>query len=405
MAKVDLLNAYRSVGLSESNHPFTGLHWKNKYYFDTRLPFGARKSPQIFHRLTQAVRRMMERRGFKQVVVYLDDFLIIADSYSECLLAYNTLLSLLRSLGFSINYNKLVDPCQKLVFLGIELDTVKGVIALETSKARSFLANIRSILMKRRISRKELERLTGKLAWAAVVLPWGRLHVRPFYNRLSQLASDNHKCLVQNISDDLEWWHSRIKLANGSKRIWDFREEIYAYTDSSSHAGGAFCNGDWLYTAWPSDEPHIQNQHINVKELAIIVRAAGRWGPLWGNKHVHVVTDNVCAMWNVNNGTSVNLTSQKLLRDLCDLSLKFNFTITASVIKSQDNIIADAISRLHENGQMQRFLSAITEIGYSHDIILNQHMSVTSLYFMSLQIHKWIHWRNSWTLKSINYVH
>ena len=399
MAKIDLLNAYRSVGIAESNYAYTGLQWQNNYFIDTRLPFGARKSPQIFHRLTQAVRRMMARRGFKAIIVYLDDFLVIGDSYLDCLIAYQTLMCLLRSLGFSINYKKLVDPCTKVVFLGIELNTIEGTASLDQSKAKGFFDYIDLVLSKRRISRKELERLTGKLAWASIVLPWGRLHVRPLYNKLTQMKSDTHKCLVRTIADDLHWWHSRIISANGTKRLWDFREEIYAYTDSSMHAGGAFCNGDWFYTAWLSDEPHIQSHHINTKELAIIVSAAKRWGPLWGNKRVHIVTDNVCAMWNINNGTSVNRACQSLLRELCDLSLKFNFTITASVIRSQDNFVADAISRLHENGQLQRFLNAISATNAVQCIVLNQHMSVTSMFFMSLQIRKPL---SNWTLKLRN---
>ena len=45
--------------------------------YDTRLPFGAKLAPTIFHKLTQAVRRMMNRRGFDLVIVYLDDFFIV----------------------------------------------------------------------------------------------------------------------------------------------------------------------------------------------------------------------------------------------------------------------------------------------------------------------------------------
>ena len=61
LAKVDLHAAYRSVGLHPSQFPLTGLKWtfsgesEPRYFVDTRLPFGARQSPYIFHRLTQAV--------------------------------------------------------------------------------------------------------------------------------------------------------------------------------------------------------------------------------------------------------------------------------------------------------------------------------------------------------------
>ena len=55
-AKVDLKNAYRSVKLSKQSQEATGLSWevdgKTVFMKDTRLPFGASRSPGIFHRLT-----------------------------------------------------------------------------------------------------------------------------------------------------------------------------------------------------------------------------------------------------------------------------------------------------------------------------------------------------------------
>ena len=69
MAKIDLRHAPRSVPIHKSNYPATGLQWQFSgqpnptYFFYTRLPFGAKSSPEIFHRLTQSVWRMMARRG------------------------------------------------------------------------------------------------------------------------------------------------------------------------------------------------------------------------------------------------------------------------------------------------------------------------------------------------------
>ena len=53
---------------------------------------GASKSPEVFHRLTQAVTRMMARREFRTILAYLDDFLIIGDTKHECELAYYELI-------------------------------------------------------------------------------------------------------------------------------------------------------------------------------------------------------------------------------------------------------------------------------------------------------------------------
>ena len=85
MAKIDLRHAYRSVPIHKSNFAATGLKWK---FEGARLPFGAKSSPEIFHRLTQAVRRMMAKRGYESIIVYLDDFLIIGKTEAKCSLAY-----------------------------------------------------------------------------------------------------------------------------------------------------------------------------------------------------------------------------------------------------------------------------------------------------------------------------
>ena len=71
LSKVDLSNAYRVVRTHPSNWDYTGLKWTFKgereptYMVDTRLPFGASKSPFIFTELSQAVRRIMAEKGFQ----------------------------------------------------------------------------------------------------------------------------------------------------------------------------------------------------------------------------------------------------------------------------------------------------------------------------------------------------
>ncbi len=111
MAEVDLQSAYRSVGIRPAEYYLTPFSWRLKghedtYFFDSRLPFGARKRSSIFNRITLSVRRMMQRRGFDTCVVVLDDFLVAVPSCTEVMEALNCLIQLLRSLGFRINWNK-----------------------------------------------------------------------------------------------------------------------------------------------------------------------------------------------------------------------------------------------------------------------------------------------------------
>ena len=147
-SKVDLRSAYRSVKISVQSQKVTGFKWnfgdKDVYLKDTKLPFGAKLSPGIFHRLTQAVKRMMARRGFNLLIVYLDDFLIISRSKEVCAQALNCLIQLLRKLGFAIHWGKVVDPTTKITFLGIELDSMSMTLRLPEEKLLSFRAELTS---------------------------------------------------------------------------------------------------------------------------------------------------------------------------------------------------------------------------------------------------------------------
>ena len=100
MVKVDLKQAYRSVLISKHSQQVTGLKWQfgnnTVYLQDTRLCFGAKLAPDIFHQLTQGIKRMLKCHGLKATVVYLDDFFIEAD----CISALITLIFLFRKLGF-----------------------------------------------------------------------------------------------------------------------------------------------------------------------------------------------------------------------------------------------------------------------------------------------------------------
>ena len=63
--------------------------------YDKHLPFGARVSPRVFHRLKQMICCLMAQRGLYTALAYLDDVLIIGPTQTHCKVAFNTLLNLL----------------------------------------------------------------------------------------------------------------------------------------------------------------------------------------------------------------------------------------------------------------------------------------------------------------------
>ena len=68
------------------------------------------------------------------IVVYLDDFFIVASSWTQCMEAYECFLELLQNLGFEISFRKVVPPTQCLTFLGVQIDSVVEYQSLPQNK-------------------------------------------------------------------------------------------------------------------------------------------------------------------------------------------------------------------------------------------------------------------------------
>lgn len=392
MAKIDLRHAYRSVPIHPFNYQFTGLKWQFlgnthvTYLYDTRLPFGAKSSPEIFHRITQSVRRMMARRGFHDIIVYLDDFLIIGASLEQCKLAYDTLLQLLVDLGFSISHHKLVLPTQRLTFLGEQLDTTDCTMTLPAGKLTELQDVVLEFQNKQRASKKQLQRLAGKLNWACRVVYGGRTFLRRILDTLNSLSSSGKCKLNGKFRSDILWWIRFLKIFNGTRLFLDMVPTVDVATDACSLAAGGYFRGDWFYHNFTLDSPLWSSLHINHKEALAIVLAAKRWGRLWANQRIIIHSDNQAAVQMINKGTTANAVIMQELRSLFWLSALYNFHITAVYVEGAKNTIADAISRLHERKRLlgfYRFICDASSPALANGIPLAAHMSVKGQFFLS----------------------
>ena len=354
MAKVDLESAYRSVRIHPDHYNATGIKFKfpgnesSTYMYDTRIPFGARKSPGIFNRITQAVKRMMISRGFKLMIVYLYDWLILGPDKESCTLALNELLKLLRELGFSISYNKVVPPTTSLVFLGILIDSMTVTISLPDEKVGELEALISHFANSKHATKRQLQSLAGKLNWASQVVRGGRTYLRRILDNSSVLAKPNHKViLTDELQADITWWITYLHYFHGRTiSACTKRDTIAIEVDSCTKASGIFADNDWLYTDWEADFPTAANLHINFKEAISVLLAARRWGDSWTGKEIIVFSDNQAAVGMLNKGSTANPSMMHALRELFWWSAVHDFELTAVYVPGEENIFSDCVSRL-----------------------------------------------------------
>ena len=356
IAKLDLAAAYRSVPIHMSSRNLTGLQWIFKgdtfttFLQDTKLPFGAAKSCSIFQRLTDSVVRMMNKRGFT-TVGYLDDYLIIGDSFASCQLGYSTLAQLLQDLGFTLNWEKAVPPCQSLTYLGVEIDTKSRRLALPANKLNELRELVDMWCSKRRATKIALQSLVGKLNWAARVIRGGRCFLRRLIDLASSVKFSNwHVGLNAAARADISWWRMGLSIFHGKAAFpVDLPMPSYQFdTDSCLTGGAGHFGDDWFYVNWECDMPYVVGKHITYLELLSVMLALKRWGHLWRGFHIRVQSDNMATVAAINKGTSKSKEMMTLVREMFWLCVQFDCRITASHIAGDLNVLSDRLSRLCE---------------------------------------------------------
>lgn len=407
MAKVDLKSAYRSVPLHPSQYQFTGLQWtftgdeNPTYMIDTRLPFGARLSPSHFHRLSQAVKRMLEKRQIK-VVVYLDDIYITAPTFLECKHQLNTVITLLRELGFSIAWQKIAGPSQTITFLGIEIDSKRMQIRLPYEKVVAYKILLQEFLDRPRASLRQLQRLAGILAFTSNVVSSGRPYQQRILDLLRSVRRPHHKVrLGADVKDDIQWWITILEHTNSSPIRKRSTPVVTVFTDASQTGAGIVSEQDWAYIAWDQDLPHMTSKHVNIKETVAVIAAAYRWAPEWRGKAVVVYTDNMTARAAINKGRCSDEETMHHIRNLYWIAHFYNFSIRCEHIKGSCNVEADSVSRLNQKGHLMFWLSKLSG-GAPYTLFhvywwFIHHMSIISCASLLSQVHQRIPWLQNWT--------
>lgn len=120
---------------------------------DNFVCFGAKVAPLCFNRLTDAVSRMMQRKGYI-CQNYLDDFICYGSSYEKCVSAQLCLIKILRDLGFYINWSKLSSPSRVCRYLGLWIDSSNRTLSLPKEKMQKIRNALIEMGSKRKVKKK-----------------------------------------------------------------------------------------------------------------------------------------------------------------------------------------------------------------------------------------------------------
>jgi hypothetical protein len=301
----------------------------------------------------------MNSFGFSDVMAYLDDFLVAARTFDECKEALDFLIFILRRLGFAIAYHKVEGPVQTLVFLGFLLNTVEMTVAVTRTRVSELNELLLSTLNQAKLTKRKLQSIIGKLNYVTSVVYGGRFFLRRLCDVLAHLRHPWHRTRVTvEMRNDIRWWLS-FGLVFCSKPLTMVSQRPCSAAavsiDACGRAAGAFFMGDSAYTEFSSMNKDAPALCINHKEILALLPALQKWAPFLANKQVHVYSDNVCAVQSINKGSSRHPLVMESLRSVFWLSIWYNFRIKCHYYPGQRNVLADAVSRLHERFGILRY--------------------------------------------------
>ena len=236
LVKADVKEAYRMVPVHPEDQHLLGVQWQGLVYIDKVLPFGLRSAPKIFSAVADAVQWILYNSGIGKGLHYLDDFILVAANMDLALRQKDTLLSIFGKLNIPIEISKLEGPSSCLTFLGIEVDTVSFQLRLPKDKLMNLKESLRDSVLRRTISKKELQRLTGLLQFATKVVRPGRPFLRRLY-AMQEIGSHPNHFIRLNLPAraDIMWWYIFMEEWNGVSLLWDLGLQVpnlQVYTDA-----------------------------------------------------------------------------------------------------------------------------------------------------------------------------
>ena len=372
LAVVDISSAYRSVNVHADHAHFQGLSWDfgdgPVWLRDLRLCFGLRSAPNIFNSISDLIVKIANARGASRIINYLDDFLVIANDAETCKAHRDIVTSTIELLGFLVAWNKVTEPSTVATFLGISIDTVNMELSLPLEKVDKLKNFLTTLLEKDAATKKELERVGGLVSHCSYVVRGGRTFSRRIFDLAASYTRHSRSIPLNDaIKADFQWWLSFCTSFNGRACIIRDTHPVPLYSDSSFTGFGAWMGCDWFYGLWSgsvaSEVPgspcdHLQPppafdippKNINVYELWPVILGVRRWANFFSNSRIHVITDNMQVLAMLNTGRSCNKTCMTWLRELFWMCFIFNIDVYATYIRSADNHLADALSRLAYDG-------------------------------------------------------
>ena len=204
-----------------------------------------------------------------RIFIFLDDILLVASPFADCIEQLSLLRKLLESLGFVINDAKSqFQPTTRICFLGFIIDSISMKVLLPEDKLQKILSACLNLVSKNNPSVREVAHETCLLVSAFPAVNYLNLYYRSIelcqFRALSEnLDFDLAIILSPQAKSDLHWIINNLARFNGCF-FGERPIDILIECNASLAGWGASCGGQSANDQWSLLEAR---NHINYLEL------------------------------------------------------------------------------------------------------------------------------------------
>ena len=344
MSVIDLSRAYRQFPVMPTDWPLLGISFAKEYYFDHRIPFGARMSSFVMQAIADFITRALSARLIS-AHMYLDDIVIVAPTKALAERHYKTTIHLLQELGLQVAVKKLQPPSQQVTWLGIQFDIAKNQLSMPHDKLQKIKRCMATAAVCTRISKKHLQRIIGLANHLAKVVRAARVFICRLLAALRATASETI-IVSHQVKADLKWFADYVTDYNGRaimptecvvRRIW---------ADACLVGAGA-SDRDHYYTY---KFPSAVTANHNITQLeAINCLAAVRLmvSDADGGGTIMIYCDNRPAVDALTSGRARNEVLAAVARAMWFHAAATDTNLRFSHVPGEAMALPDALSRVH----------------------------------------------------------
>jgi hypothetical protein len=404
IASLDISSAFHLVRMHPDAWKFMTVLWPPSGDFSedrskwvrvalTRLSFGLKHAPALFSALSGALVSVMQARsaayaepGSIYFGVFVDDVFVIGPTELITNRALEDGNAVLFEVGADVNGDKLeYAVCREARVLGPVLDLVDMILSLPLDKRYTtsvlLAVALAAVRTRHALPLNFVEKLAGKLTYAQLVVPAGRLHCVSVYQAIrAAYAADVDLVNLEAAEADLSWWLSAFCDPQASFRrlnlypvLASANNTVTIRSDASGDIGAGLVIGAgdfvvaamwecWGEHALPSPAAaaaagagagagpgpvaldHVEPT-IQAKELHPLLWALKTFGRLWSGLFVNYLTDNLANMYAINKGVTADATAFGILADIIETAIEHDVHIVAHWLPRDANTLCDALSK------------------------------------------------------------